>query len=251
MKKDSISRFSNRVDNYVKYRSHYPPEIIDFLKTENILKDDSVIADIGSGTGISSELFLQNGNTVYGVEPNNAMRSAAERLLSVNSNFSGINGTAENTTLENNSIDIVLAGQAFHWFDKDRAKSEFRRILKPGGRIILMWNIKIYGGSPLMNEYLTLLINTSPDYNEVKHENVNNDDFYKFFDGNYKIQKFDNRQVLDYEGFKGRLLSSSYVPTPGMPGFETMIEELRKIFDKYNQNGKVTIKYETKLIYGK
>jgi len=251
MKKDSISRFSNRVENYVKYRPHYPAEIIDFLKSENIFKIDSVIADIGSGTGISSELFLQNGNIVYGVEPGKEMREAAENIFADHKNFISINGTAENTSLESGSIDIVIAGQAFHWFDQVKAKTEFSRIIKPGGKIIFMWNVKKDDGRGLMKDYIELLVNTSPEYNEVKHENVDEDDFNKFFDRNYRIKKFDNRHELDYDGFEGRLLSSSYVPLKGMTGYDEMISGLKKIYSKHNINGKVTIFYETKLVYGK
>lgn len=250
MKENSITRFSNRVENYVKYRPHYPAEIINFLKQEKILHDNSVIADIGSGTGISSELFLQNGNTVYAVEPNNEMRSAAEKLLSNYQNFISITGTAENTALENNSMNIVLAGQAFHWFDLEKSKTEFRRILKPGGTIILMWNVKKNDGSIIMKEYEELLKKFGTDYEAIKHENTADKEFRMFFDGKYKIQKFENEQVLDWEGFKGRLLSASYAPTPGHPDYEPMIAELQNIFNRYNDNGKATLKYETKLVYG-
>ena len=250
MKKDPISRFSNRVENYVKYRPHYPPEIIVFLKKENILSDNSIIADIGSGTGISSELFLKNGNKVYGVEPNNEMRKAAEKLFTDKPNFVSINAAAENTSLENESMDIVLAGQAFHWFDKDKTKTEFRRILKPGGTVILMWNVKKYDNSSLMKEYEALLNKYGTDYKEVKHENTGENEFNYFFDDKYRIKMFDNEQVLDYEGFKGRLLSASYAPAPGMPEFEPMMEELQNIFNRNNNNGAVIIKYDTKLVFG-
>ncbi len=135
---NSTTRFSNRVDNYVKYRPHYPAAVIDYLKKEKVLKDNYVIADIGSGTGISSELFLKNGNTVYGIEPNKEMREGGEKYLSGFKNFISINGTAEDTTLKENSIDVITAGQAFHWFDMVKAKKEFKRILKTNGYVVLI-----------------------------------------------------------------------------------------------------------------
>jgi ubiquinone/menaquinone biosynthesis C-methylase UbiE len=146
---NSTTRFSDRVENYIKYRPHYPPEVIDYLQSQNVLADSSVIADIGSGTGISTEMFLNNGNTVYGVEPNKEMREAAERLLKDYKNFVSVNGTAEETTLKNKSIDIVTAGQAFHWFDIPKSKAEFKRILKDTGYVVLMWNNKQLS-SPLL-----------------------------------------------------------------------------------------------------
>ena len=135
---DTLNRFSNRVENYIKYRPDYPNEVIAFLKIQKLLTAESVIADIGSGTGISTELFLKQGNVVAGVEPNKEMREAGERLLKKYSNFKSIDATAENTTLENKSIDLVIAGQAFHWFDKEKSKKEFQRILKPNGTVVLM-----------------------------------------------------------------------------------------------------------------
>ncbi|MDQ3749378.1 MAG: class I SAM-dependent methyltransferase, partial [Acidobacteriota bacterium] len=101
---DSIERFSNRVENYVKYRPSYPKEVLDLFTAEMNLQKDSVIADIGAGTGISAKLFLENGNQVFGVEPNETMRKAAEEFLKDFSNFKSINGTAENTSLENESV---------------------------------------------------------------------------------------------------------------------------------------------------
>ena len=140
---DNTKRFSNRVDNYVKYRPSYPKEIISFLENAIQFKNDFVVADIGSGTGILSKMFLDNGNTVYAVEPNTAMRNKAEELLKNYPLFKSIDGTAEQTTLQNSSIDIITAAQAFHWFDAEKTKAEFRRILKPGGYCCLIWNERL------------------------------------------------------------------------------------------------------------
>src|ERR1700732_4152215 len=130
---DSKQRFSNRVADYVRYRPGYPAEVLTLLRTQCGLKSGHVIADIGSGTGFLSELFLKNGNRVYGIEPNEAMRQAGEEYLASYDGFASINGSAEATTLDDASIDFVSAGQAFHWFEPVVARHEFRRILKPEG----------------------------------------------------------------------------------------------------------------------
>lgn len=250
MKLKPTERFSNRVENYIKYRPHYPPEMLDYLIEQKVLNKNSVIADIGSGTGISSELFLRNGNSVYGVEPNNEMREAAERLLAGNENFISINGTAEDTTLKDNSIDLITAGQAFHWFDIKKAKTEFKRIIKPGGYAALIWNIKNARHSPFMMGYESLLLKHGNDYRNLRHENVGVKEFSFLFDNRYKTKFFDNEQVLDYEGFKGRMLSASYIPAENEPGFEEMISDLEVLFNKYQQNGKVKIDYRAEVVWG-
>ncbi len=244
-------RFSDRVENYVKYRPHYPDEIVDYLKRENVLGADSIIADIGSGTGFSTELFLKNGNKVYGVEPNNAMRKAGEKYLSAYKNFKSVDGTAEGTTLEPNSIDIISAGQAFHWFNHPLAKKEFQRISKPGGYLILIWNVRQFIDSGLGVDYENLLSEFGTDYKEVEHRTITKNDYDEFYPENYKTAAFQNRQLLDYEGLKGRLLSSSYSPDEHSPNYLPMLKRLKEIFDKYNENGNITIKYTTEMYYGK
>jgi SAM-dependent methyltransferase len=246
-----LTRFSDRVEYYIKYRPHYPSEIIDYLKSQNVLKDDAIIADIGSGTGISTEMFLKNGNKVYGVEPNKEMRESAEKLLAGYKYFTSINGTAENTTLTEKSVDMVTAGQAFHWFDIPKAKAEFNRILKPGGYVVLMWNIKQLDTTPFMFAYERMLLEYGTDYVEVKHENLGEDIFNLFYHKGCRIKTFSNEQVFDFEGVKGRLLSSSYAPTEQSSDYKPMIKELNRIFDEHNKAGKITFEYITKVYSGK
>lgn len=246
----SKSRFSDRVENYVKYRPHYPREIIDYLKSHNILKDDSVVADIGSGTGISSELFLENGNTVYGVEPNPEMREAAEKIFKDKPNFISINATAEETTLKDKSIDMIIAGQAFHWFDVDKTKKEFGRILKPAGHVILIWNKRKRGDSPFQEEYENLLLKYGTDYKEVGHQNIGKEGLNILFDGKFELVNFDNEQVFDFDGLKGRLLSSSYAPNEEHLSYNHMLEELKWIFESFKKNGTITFEYVTELYAG-
>ncbi len=248
--KNSTTRFSDRVENYVKFRPHYPNEIIGYLKSENILKDNYVIADIGSGTGISAELFLQKGNNVFGVEPNKEMREAGEKILSGYSNFMSVKGTAESTTLEDKSIDLIISAQAFHWFDTAKAKSEFKRILKNGRYAVLIWNSRKLNSTPFSTEYEKLLIKYGTDYKEVRHENTNDTIFNSFFDSGYIEKEFQTEQVFDFEGIKGRLLSSSYAPVEADQNYSIMLKELHEIYSKYADKNKVKIEYDTKLVLG-
>ena len=248
---DSVSRFNNRVENYIKYRPGYPTEIIDFLKKEIGLKTSYLIADIGSGTGILSELFLKNGNEVFGVEPNEEMRQAAEKLLKEYDNFHSINGKAENTNLDDNSIDLITAGQSFHWFNNERTRKEFKRILKPDRFTVLIWNNRGENSSEFMKDFDQLLNNLESDYKKVKHENLNDNDFRRFFGTkSYSVKSYDNFQSFDYKSLVGRLLSASYVPTEGK-AYTKMINKIKEIFDKHNENGKVKIEYKTKIYFDK
>ena len=245
------TRFSNRVQNYVKYRPKYPTKILDFLKTELELSSEYTIADIGSGTGFLSELFLQSRNIVYGVEPNKEMRQAGEKLLNQYQNFQSIDGTAELTGLESYSIDFIVAAQAFHWFDVRKARDEFKRILKPNGWVILIWNERTEN-PPFLKAYEKLLQSFAIDYKKVDHRNVNDKVFTRFFSSdNYQLKIFKNEQHFDFEGLKGRLLSSSYAPIEGHANYHPMMVELKNIFGAFQQEGKVTFEYDTKMYYGK
>lgn len=249
-KYNSVGRFSNRVENYIKYRPHYPSAIISFLTDECVLTELSIVADIGSGPGISCENFIDNGNIVYAVEPNEEMRKAAENIFSGSKNFISIGGTAEDTTLESKSIDFIIAGQAFHWFNKEKCKAEFKRILKDKGYVVLMWNDKI-SSNDFMESYYDLIRKYGTDYEKINHANVDDEVIGKFFSPvKFKKKFFAHKHPLDYEGLEGRLLSSSYIPLEGEK-FEKMIEELKSIFEKYNREGKVDMDYETILYYGK
>jgi SAM-dependent methyltransferase len=247
---DPTKRFSNRVENYLKYRPRYPAAIIPLLEAECGLTSNSVIADIGSGTGFLTELFLENGNPVFGVEPNPEMRVAGERVLAKYPAFSSISGAAEATTLPDHAIDFIVAGQAFHWFDRLAARPEFVRILKAGGWVVLAWNGYRVETSPMMAAYQELVLRYGTDYSEVQRELVTGDiaSFYK--PGSCTCARFEFQQTFDYESLKGRLLSSSFAPEADHPSYEAMLNQLRKIFDANEKDGKVNFAYETELYYG-
>lgn len=243
---DPKKRFSSRVENYIKYRPSYPLEIINFLKEENILAKNTIIADIGSGTGILTKIFLDNGNQVYGIEPNKDMREAAEKILHGYINFTSLEGSAESTGLEEYSIELIVAGQAFHWFDVERTKREFKRILKPNGNVALIWNNRGKAGTDFNNSYENFILKYGIDVREVRKNEGNVDLFF-----NYQKETFYNFQELDFTSFKGRVLSSSYIPLADTPIFPKMILELEDLFNKHQRNGIIRIEYDTEIYLGK
>jgi len=243
-------RFSNRVENYIRYRPSYPLELIHLLEREAKLTPESVITDIGSGTGIFSELLLKAGHQVNAVEPNEAMREAAERLLAGYPRFHSVAGSAGATTLEEARTDLIVSAQAYHWFDTAEARAEFRRILKPGGKIALIWNERHLDTTPFLRDYEAMLREFGTDYAEIRHENIGPDSLRLVFPGGYQNHAFPNSQRFDYEGLEGRLLSSSYTPAPGRPGYEPMLAELRRLFDVHQQDGQVSIDYDARVYLG-
>lgn len=248
----STSRFSDRVENYVRYRPGYPQAMVSALVSEANLPSPAEVADIGAGTGISTELFLARGDTVYAVEPNAPMRAAAEERHSCNRRFHSIAGTAESTGLASASVDLVVAGQAFHWFDPVAARAEFARILRPGGTVALFWNCRQVDSTPFLREYEELLRRFSTDYAQVNHLNIDDSALEAFFGGSeWKKLRFPNSQSFDFTGLQGRLLSSSYAPGPTHPNFEPMLEQLRILFDCHAKQGQVEFLYDTELSSGR
>jgi SAM-dependent methyltransferase len=247
---DPTKRFTNRVDNYLKYRPSYPAAIIPLLNSECGLTSDSIIADIGSGTGFLSELFLRNGNKVFGVEPNGEMRAAGEHFLSSYSNFKSVDGAAEATGLAEGAADFITAGQSFHWFNRKEARKEFERILKPHGWIVIVWNGFRADKTPVVAGYQQALLRYGTDYRGVGREIADTKVETFFSPGKCKCARFEFQQLFDFEGFKGRVLSASYAPEPGQPNYKPMLKELRTIFEANQQDGKVTFDYDTEVYYG-
>jgi SAM-dependent methyltransferase len=248
--KDATQRFSSRVDNYIRYRPGYPPEVVELLRSECGLNRDSVIADIAFGTGIFTRLLLEDGNRAFGVEPNADMRRAGEEFLRNFPNFMSIAGTAEETTLADHSTDFVTAAQAAHWFDLKKARREFERILKSDGWVMLIWNERRVEAIPFLRDYEQLLLKYGTDYQEIRHERTTAaiDNF--FAPSPFRQRTFDWIQEFDYAGLEGRLLSSSYAPSADEPNHKPMLENLRQIFDEHQKNSRVAFEYDTKVFYG-
>ena len=244
-----IEPFTKAVQYYLKYRPSYPKEVLDCLINECGLSKKSVIADIGSGTGLLAKLFLDVGDTVYGVEPNQAMREAGEAYLAQYSQFHSISGTAEATYLENASMDFITAGTAFHWFDAEKTKREFKRIAKPKAWVVLVWNVRDTN-SPLICDYESLLLEYGEDYahsNAKKLDKVAMNSFFN--EQTIKTASFSNVQQFDWEGFKGRLLSMSFIPGAEDANYKRMLDQLNNIFIRYEKNGMIQFLYKTNLYY--
>lgn len=249
------NRFSDRVENYIKYRPHYPQSVVDILLRKNHLPTNAVVADVGSGTGISAELFLKNNFKVIGIEPNDAMRNAAKTYLQEyvqKDAFISINGNDSSTTLKDNSIDFIVAAQAFHWFNKPAFKNECKRILKPNAQVALIWNDRRTEGNDFLKLYEEFLQMFAIDYKQVNHKNTQSKEIFDAFFGanNYSEYNLNNHQDVDLLGLRGRVLSSSYMPNADHPDYEHMMYVLRKIYQRYQENNKVRLEYDTKIYVG-
>ena len=246
MSSDPTQRFSSRVEDYIRYRPSYPAEVIAFLQRECGLTSQSRVADIGSGTGLLSELFLRFGCEVDGVEPNAEMRAAGERLLAGWPRFHSVTGRAEATTLADRSADLVSAGQALHWFDSEAARTEFRRILKPGGWVALVWNERLR--SPGFNAgYEDLVARYGPEHPHAETSELD----HFFGEQGWRLAQFPNQQRVDREGLRGRFLSSSYAPLPGAGNYQPLMRELDGLFDEFEEDGRVTLSYTTEVYAGR
>jgi len=248
---EPTTRFTDRVANYVAYRPKYPAAVLEFMRGELELSPSSVIADVGSGPGILTEMFLRNGNTVYAVEPNDAMRAAAENLLGAFPAFKSVRAAAEATTLADESVDFVMAAQAFHWFDAEGALAEFARILKDGGWVALLWNMRRTDSTPFLSELERILRAYGTDYERVAADNPDEESMERILPRGFGTKTFQHAQIFDYEGLRGRWLSASYVPLAGHANHEPMFKALRRAFDEYNTNGTVAIEYDTVFYYSR
>ena len=242
-------RFSDRVADYVRYRPDYPVSLLEYLINTYGFHPQQVVSDIGMGTGLLTQLLLKHGNQVYGVEPNADMRAAAEGYLQTYPNFESIDGQAEATTLETASMDWIFAGQAFHWFERQATRREFSRILKPDGRIALIWNQRLMS-DPFQSAYEQFLATYAPDYALVQQRRPRTAALAEFFaPATMETASFDHHQVFDFDGLKGRLLSCSYAPTQESANFTEMMEQLRSLFNHYSHQNQLFFRYTTRLYY--
>ncbi|MBO9662837.1 class I SAM-dependent methyltransferase [Dokdonella sp.] len=249
--RDPVERFGNRVDDYVRYRPGYPTAVTDYLRERGWLWPGAVVADVGAGTGISSALFLDAGCVVHAVEPNAPMRAAAESRLGAHRGFQAVDGRAEATTLAADSVDLVAAGTAFHWFDAAETRAEFARVLRGDGHVVLFWNLRRQ--DDFMRAYEAILRTHSRDYAEVESSRRADEIAIRAFFGEGFLQSatFPNAQRLDFDGLLGRARSSSYVPKPGDAAYAPLRDALRELFERSAVDGNVAMHYDTRLYVGR
>jgi SAM-dependent methyltransferase len=246
----STERFSDRVADYVRYRPDYPTALVDWLHGQGVRKDWTV-ADIGAGTGISSKLFLDAGHRVTAVEPNAAMRHAAMEWLGGEGRFKAVDGSAETTGLDNGSVDLVIAAQAFHWFDQEKVRREFARILSSRGLAAIFWNTRRLTGTPFLEGYERLLHEYGVDYVGIAERYPDDASMKRWFGPGYRgMATFPRKQKLDYDSLSGRLMSSSYAPKPGHPNYEPMLLALRSLFEATQDEGTIGFDQDTRIFAG-
>jgi SAM-dependent methyltransferase len=244
---EPTERFSDRVNDYVKYRPTYPDEAIDRIVEAAELLPGSVIADVGCGTGISSRPFLERGIRVIGVEPNDAMRAAAIEYLAGFPHFTANAASAESTGVKDHSVDAIIAAQAFHWFDMETTRFEFERILRPGGSVVLMWNERLLDATEFLREYEELLVKYAIDYSEIRHDRFGPEKLRAFFGAPLKAYSFKNMQSFDLDGMVGRVRSSSFMPAADSPVYGELLDSLISLFAKHAENDRIEIFYDTRV----
>lgn len=247
---DPTARFTGRAEAYACYRPGYPIRVLDILREKIGLLRVRTVADLGSGTGLSSELFLAAGHSVYGVEPNPEMRAAAESRLREEPRFHSVDGRAEATGLASDSIDLVVAGQAFHWFDPELARRECVRILR-GRHALLLFNARRTEGSPFLEAYEALLRCHGTDYARARHDRGLERALARFYPEGYGRRMLPNEQLLDRDGLVGRTVSCSYVPGPDHPAHQPLREALDRLFERHAREGFVRLEYRTEIYFGR
>ena len=245
-------RFSGLVDDYVRYRPGYPPEALEPLRRDCGLGPGATVADVGAGTGIWTGRLLDAGCRVLALEPNRQMREAGRRRLGETARLSWREGSAEATGLDDGSVDLVTAAQAFHWFDRPRARTELRRVLAPGGWMAVIWNERHKESTPFLTAYERLLMRWAIDYERIDHSRIGRLDLEPFFaPAEVRELACANRQTLDLEALEGRLRSCSYAPDRDHPSHRPMMAELRRIFAACQEDGRVIIDYDCRVYYGR
>jgi SAM-dependent methyltransferase len=245
----SSDRFLGRVENYAKHRPSYPAAAIDLLAQRCGLNPGAQVADLGAGTGILSRLLLERGARVFGIEPNAEMRRYSVAALG-GADFHGQDGAAEHTRLPDATIDLLVAGQSFHWFHPERTRTEALRILKPGAWAALLWNERPKGATPFLDEYEAVLRRYAPEYDAVARLRAEEGGIRRFFGHAPELATFSNQQVFDFEGLAGRVESSSYAPLPDRPEHEPLMRGLREVFERHQREGKVAFPYRTLVYFG-
>lgn len=249
---DTYSHYSRTVEYYSRYRPRYPETLVPWLTAECGLAPGQVIADIGSGTGQMTERFLQRGHLVYAVEPNPDMRRVAEEELAAYPQLTSLGTTAEATAIPDHCVDLITVGNAFHWFDHARTREEFVRILKPGGWVVLAWNLERIG-SPFgaaFEAFWQKHIDPKAHFTRARERELPGYIAQFFGEGGFNYHSMDNYQICDFEALLGVTLSTLKAPKSDDPRFGPMVEDLQAIFEQYQQNGAVTLEYDTALMCG-
>lgn len=238
---DNTKKFSGKAEVYQKARPNYARALLEFISRNWRIGEGSLVADIGSGTGIFTRQLLGLGAKVYAVEPNADMRAKAEELLGENPNFVSVVGTAEQTTLPDHSFHLVTAAAAFHWFDADRFKEECKRILLPGALVVLAWN-EVEMSAEINQGRERIFKKFCPNFNGFSGGNDKEDAVKRaFFDGTIQERHFPNPLNYDRQTFINRALSGSYSLIETDPGFEAYLAELGDLFDQHAVDGRIVL----------
>jgi SAM-dependent methyltransferase len=244
-------RFTGRVESYRRYRPGYPAALVEWLRAECGVRDDAAVVDVAAGTGLLTEVLLTAGLAVTALEPNDEMRAACATLEAKYSKLRCIGGTAEATGLPDASVDLITVAQAMHWFDPERTRAEFERILRPGGGCAVIYNNRRLGGDAFHDGYERLLREFGLDYVSVKEQHVGRKRLARFFaPAEMWCRTFPNAQTLTLDALEGRILSSSYIPQPGHPRFAEMQAAIRQLFAETELEGSVTIEYDCVVCVG-
>jgi SAM-dependent methyltransferase len=247
---DPLRRFSTRARAYAAARPSYPPALVSLMRDEMGLAAGAEIADVGSGTGKLTALLLEAKYRVFGVEPNAEMRAFGE--ASFGNGFTSVNGTAQATTLHDQSVDAVTAGQAFHWFDPAKARAEWVRIARPGAWAILVWNLRRERATPFMAAYDDLILRFATDMKLAKAERADEEAMATLFGGrNWEHRMFGHVHPMDLEALRGRVTSSSFMPNDGEARFGEMLGAVDELFANHARHGRVEFEYDTPVFYGR
>ena len=247
-------RFSNRAADYRLHRPGYPAAIAGLMREECGLPAGAAVADIGAGTGRFTKMLLEAGYAVTAVEPNAAMRAAAEEELRGYPGFHSVGAPAEATGLAGGSFDAITVAQAFHWFDREAARREFARLLRAGGWVFIVFNRRVKDASPFARDYEEFLKTLGESYRNSIHRNRAEMERARgeFFTAEpVRFAKFDNPDALDWAGLRGRFLSISYAPAEDDPRREELLGNLEQIFRRHAADGRVTFEQVTEVYYGR
>lgn len=240
---DYTNRFSGKGEIYAKARPKYAAGFFDYLKNTLGIPAGSAFADIGAGTGIFAEQLLDCGYRVFAVEPNADMRRKAEEKLFQNPNFISVIGSDGNMNLPGKSVDYVTAAQAFHWFDAEAFRRESRRVLKPGGKVILVYNARdVKAGC--IKALASLHSRYNPEFHGFSN-GMSHEKYVNFFTGTCDVFRTDNTQIYDRKSYVNSVLSSSYALKEDDARYAEYLKDINEIFDTFSVDGFIAIPTET------